>query len=71
MPRQKSGKFDQKGYMNQYITEHIIYRRINFKAGDEKDQAMIAWIDSHKNGEGISNYIKRLISEDMKKVEDS
>ena len=64
MPRQKVGDgFDQKAYMNQYITEKIIYRRVNFARSSEEDMLMLAWLDAQP--EGKAQYIKRLIRADM------
>lgn len=63
MPRQKSGNFDQKAYVNGYIKTKIVYRRMNFNAGKPDDMAMVEWIDSQP--EGVSNYLKRLVCEDM------
>lgn len=65
MPRQKSGNFDQKKYVNDYIKSRIIYRRMNFNNSKPEDMRMVEWIDAQP--EGVSNYLKRLILEDMKK----
>ena len=66
MPRKPSGNFNQKDYINQYVQDNVVYKRVNFSRGNPDDMAMVAWLDAHK-GEGISNYLKRLIAEDMKK----
>ena len=65
MPRKSSGEFDQKQYVNEYIKSKIVYRRMNFNNGKPDDMQMVAWIDSKP--EGVSNYLKRLVAEDMKK----
>lgn len=65
MPRKPSGEFDQKQYVNEYIKSKIVYRRMNFNNGKPDDMQMVAWIDSQP--EGVSNYLKRLVEEDMKK----
>lgn len=69
MPRQKSGNFDQKKYMNQYVQDKIEYCRINFKKSDPDDMAVKEWLMTFKGkgNEGISNYIKRLVRADMDK----
>lgn len=64
MPRKKTGDgFDQKAYMNQYITENIIYRRVNFARASKEDMELLAWLDAQP--EGKAQYIKRLIRDDM------
>ena len=69
MPRKPSGEFDQKEYIKEYIKDNIVYKRINFNRGDSDDMAMVAWLESRD--EKISNYLKRLISEDMKKSQNN
>lgn len=63
MPRKKSGNFDPKAYMNQYINTKIVYKSINFNNGKPEDIEMLEWIDSQP--EKTSPYLKRLIREDM------
>ena len=65
MPRKPSGAFNQKQYVNEYIKAKIIYRRMNLNNGKPDDMAMLEWIDSQP--EGVSNYLKRLVLQDMKK----
>ena len=65
MPRKPSGEFNQKEYIKEYIKTKIVYRRINFNVGKPDDMAMVSWLDSRPDG--VSNYLKRLIQEDMKK----
>ena len=66
MPKQKSGDFDQKAYVNDYIKANIRYRRMNFNLTKQEDITMLEWIDSQP--EGVSNYLKRLVEADMKKA---
>ena len=66
MPRQKSGNFDQKQYVNDYIKTKIVYRRMNFNNSKPEDMQMVEWIDAQP--EGVSNYLKRLVLEDMSKA---
>jgi len=63
MPRQKSGNFDQKQYVNDYIKTKIVYRRMNFNNSKPEDMQMVEWIDAQP--EGVSNYLKRLVLDDM------
>ena len=70
MPRKPSGNFNQKDYINKYVHDNVVYKRINFSRSNPDDMAMSAWLDAHKE-EGISNYLKRLISEDMKKSQNN
>jgi hypothetical protein len=69
MPRKPSGNFNQKDYINKYVQDNIVYKRINFSRSNPDDMAISAWLDAQKDGEGISNYIKRLIMQDMKNSE--
>lgn len=63
MPRQKSGNFDQGQYINEYIQQKILYRRMNFNLQRRADKKMVAWIDMQE--EGVSNYLKSLVEYDM------
>ena len=65
MPRQKSGKFDQKKYVNEYIKSKIVYRKMNFNRQSPDDMAMVEWIDQQP--EGVSNYLKGLVDGDIKR----
>lgn len=65
MPRKPTGSFDQKQYVKDYIKAKIVYRRMNFNNGKPEDLEMVEWIDSQP--EGVSNYLKRLVAEDMEK----
>ena len=64
MTKQKSGTFDQRKYVREYLQENIIYRKINFNAKKPEDMVIKEWLDAQKE-EGISNYLKRLIRADM------
>lgn len=64
MGRLKSGNFDQEQYVNEYIKANIKYRRINFNVNKKDDMKMVEWIDSQP--EGVSNYLKKLVKNDMK-----
>ena len=61
--------FNYRGYMRRYITEKIIYKRVNFSRGNAEDQKLLDWIAMQP--EGISPYIKRLIREDMERHKNS
>lgn len=65
MPKQKSGGFDQKKYVNDYIKSKIVYRKMNFNNSKPEDMRMVEWIDAQP--EGVSNYLKRLVMADMNK----
>lgn len=64
MPRKPSGEFDQKQYIKDYAKANIIYRKMNFNRLKQDDMAIVSWLDSQP--EGVSNYLKRLIAEDIK-----
>ena len=66
MPRNQSGEFDQKQYVNEYIKAKIVYRRMNFNKGKPDDMEMVEWLDSQP--EGVSNYLKRLVADDMRRA---
>lgn len=63
MPNKTTPAFDARAYMNQYVKEKIIYKRVNFTRGKEEDEELLAWIDAQP--EGTAPYIRRLIREDM------
>lgn len=63
MPNKTTPAFDARAYMNQYVKEKIIYKRVNFTRGKEEDEELLAWIEAQP--EGTAPYIKRLIREDM------
>ena len=64
---ENSPGFDAKKYMNKYISEKIIYKRVNFTRGKPEDEAMLEWIDQQP--EGTAPYIRRLIKKDMNERE--
>ncbi len=66
MPNKTTPAFDARAYMNQYMKEKIIYKRVNFTKGKPEDDEMLAWIDAQP--EGTAPYIKRLIREDMERT---
>ncbi len=53
-------------YNNEYNKRNIRSRRMNFNLKKEEDLEMMEWIDSKP--EGISNYLKKLVAEDMAKA---
>ena len=61
MPRQK-GDFDQREYVNRYMHENLIQKKLYFNRRNEEDMQLLDWANGHKN---FSQYIKRLIWEDM------
>ena len=63
MARPKSGKYDDAEYKKQYQRSHIRFRKMNFNVDKPDDVVMIEWLDSQP--EGVSNYMKRLVSDDM------
>lgn len=63
MPNKTTDAFDARAYMNQYVKEKIIYKRVNFTRGKEEDEELLTWLDCQP--EGIAPYIKRLIRADM------
>lgn len=63
MPNKTTPAFDARAYMNQYVKEKIIYKRVNFTRGKEEDEELLAWIEAQP--EGTAPYIRRLIREDM------
>ena len=66
MPRKPSGNFDQNAYVQQYIKEHIKRRLIPFNMDKPEDKAIWDWLEGMDN---ITEYIKRLIRDDMKRGE--
>ena len=62
MPNKTTDVFDAKAYMNKYISEKIIYKRVNFTRGKAEDEELLAWIDAQP--ESVTQYIKRLIRAD-------
>ena len=60
MPRKKSGTFDQSKYIQRFMREKVMVKRVTFNR--EKDSDLLAWIA----GKRFSTYIKDLIRKDMK-----
>ena len=63
MPNKTTDAFDARAYMNQYVKEKIIYKRVNFTRGKAEDEELLTWLDAQS--EGIAPYISRLIRADM------
>lgn len=63
MPNKKTPNFDPKTYMNKYVSEKIIYKRVNFTKGKPEDDEIVVWLDAQPDG--IAPYVKRLIWRDM------
>lgn len=66
MSEEKSGGFDMKAYIRGYQREYIVYKKLNLNAKNEDDMKMAKWLESQP--EGTSNYLKRLVREDMNKT---
>ena len=62
---EKPEDFNQKAYVRGYIRENIVYKKLNFNRNNGADVKMVEWLDAQP--EGISNYLKRLIGDDMNK----
>ena len=69
MPNKTTEGFDAAAYMREYITEKVIYKRVNFTRGKPEDQELLDWLAAQP--EGISPYIKRIIREDMERRRNS
>ena len=59
MPRKKSGTFDQNKYIQQYMRENEVHKRVVFNKDADAD--LLAWLAGKK----FSPYVKDLIREDM------
>ena len=57
----KNSTFDYATYMNNYIKENVVYRRINFSRSNPEDEELLEWLDDHKP---IAQYLKQLIKKD-------
>ncbi len=65
MPKEKTGDgFDYRTYMNEYVKEKLIYKRVNFTKSNPDDMELLAWLESQP--EKTAPYIKRLIRADMR-----
>ena len=58
--------FDKSTYDKEYAKEHIKRKHIPFNTGNPDDSEMLAWLAGKDN---VSQYVKRLVREDMKKHE--
>lgn len=65
MPRRKSGLFDQREYVNRYHRETIARKNVTFNRNKPEDMTLLEWAE--KQPDGFVTYVKKLISEDMKK----
>ena len=65
MPKKPSGLFDQAEYIKEYQRENRISKKVTFNRKNPDDMEMVAWLDSRP--EGIVQYLKRLIREDMER----
>jgi len=64
MPKTKTGDgFDYRTYMNEYVKEKLIYKRVHFTKSNPDDMELLAWLESQP--EKAAPYIKRLIRADM------
>lgn len=61
--KHKDSAFDVKAYMNEYVKEKIIYKRVHFTKANQDDMELLEWIEAQ--AEGTAPYIKRLIRADM------
>ena len=66
MPRPKSGNFDPKKYVTEYLKENIQQIRVSLNKSKEEDMKMMKWIKEQP--EGASGYIKKLIKKDMAQI---
>ena len=57
--------FDQYEYIKQYQRENIRFKKMNFNLLNHDDVKIISWLENQP--EGVSNYLKRLVAEDMKR----
>ena len=59
MPREKSGLFDQSKYVQQFMKEKVIVKKVSFNK--EFDMDLLIWL----SGKKFSTYVKQLIREDV------
>ena len=64
MQRKPSGKFDKKAYDMEYREKNIKRRLIPFNMSKQEDRILWDWLEKVDN---ITEYIKRLIRDDMGK----
>ena len=60
-------KDDPKGYMNKYVRDNVLYKRINFSVNNPDEKAMYDWLCENYGSRKLSQYVKSLIAEDMKR----
>ena len=60
---QMAEKFNQKEYIKEYQRENRITKKVTFNRKNPDDMAMVEWLDNRP--EGIVQYLKTLIREDM------
>ena len=58
-------KFNQAEYIKEYQRENRITKKVTFNRKNPDDMVMVEWLDNRP--EGIVQYLKRLIREDMEK----
>lgn len=63
--RENKGSFDQAAYIRGYVKVNVRYKKMNFNVNQADDMALYEWIE--KQPEGTSNYLKRLVRDDMNK----
>ena len=61
MPRKKTGDFDQSKYIQQYMKDNVIVKKVSFNKANDAD--LQEWV----NGKTFSTYVKDLIREDIRK----
>ena len=60
----------KRGYMNQYVQENVLYKRINFSVNNPDDMEIWEYLKTIEEEVGkrkLSTYFKKLIKNDMKK----
>lgn len=63
MPRKKSGEFDQSRYVQNYIKDNVVMKKVGFNKQHDAD--ILDWIEGVP--ESFATYVKRLIRQDMEK----
>ena len=56
-------KFNQKEYVKEYQRENRIAKKVTFNRKNPDDMKLVEWLDTRP--EGIVQYLKTLIREDM------
>ena len=57
--------FNKGAYDKQYAKEHIKRKFIPFNDTDPEDMMLLDWINKQPN---VTQYVKKLVAEDMKKT---